>query len=947
MRIAAQIRLTICLGVLFCTGLSAQNRPEHITVPVTFYDFHSDRSNPEFEAPHEGGLRSGMVAEYLDDEAKPQVGPSPYLNNYVKYWFRDWADGGGQGDFTKPLYDPAPGYRETVSNEFGTDVEYLGVGEVTHDTAFKNVVIPGELIFEHTGNGVYTYDNESFFPIDGQGFGNEWTTNSDVTGEHNFSFTMELKWEFIMEPGLTFSFRGDDDVWLFIDNKLVMDLGGIHPPRSADVNVDDLGLEIGQIYDFRLFYAERHTSGSSIRIETNLISVPPDGIKIQVPADTAVTAGDTLRARAIVMSDTGAITNPTGEFDWGIIDEYNPQNTIEVVGSVGDSVHFMPTAAYTTVYIWVSYHDPEADRLVRDTVGVRIIPAGPASVVIEGSVPDTSQSDEPALRSPAPLDTVRISSVQSSSSDFYAVARDRFGNFCYPVGPPNGSVSWSTQDSQIATASNGPQTGLGQGLAVRVADNGSTFINATARIGNGTFEDDALLVVDDVTYTEIKLGVIINGEFTSIDTLRLGAYSDTTLVAWGKRSDNGEWESAEIDFSSGGLDFRPEPSDRVESWTFRSDDNGEGWIQGSVNGVTSPRVVVIANSGPASMEFYPQAGDPRNQSPLPDKDTLAAGESIEIFAKLFNGKGEWLEEYETEDSLLSRITWQLSDNDAELEVSEGNSTSFSSTVAHKTYTVTGVYSYRGVTVAKSIEIYVKPGPADHFDIQPDSIVTSLDSEDDFTEYYFGRNEDELIVWAVVRDQYGNYVSHAQNALWRSTDTEFADVSGRTASSALITRKITYSVDQMFIIVEGNGLKPDSIKVNSEGENSIATSKNPFIPRVTLIQETVSPRTFEFYRDVIGDKRTGVLIGIEANKPLRPGKSGTFGNVVIYDAVGNVVMSKGVELKRARAANTYGFVWDGTNEKGRLVGPGIYLVRVSGKMVNGETYFNQKKVGVGR
>ncbi|MFP4015287.1 MAG: hypothetical protein ACLFVQ_14455, partial [Chitinispirillaceae bacterium] len=639
--------------------------------------------------------------------------------------------------------------------------------------------------------------------------------------------------------------------------------------------------------------------------------------------------------------------NPTGDFDWGIIDDYNPQNSIEIVGSVGDSIHFMPTVAYTTVNIWVSYYDAEAERLVRDTVGVRVIPAKPASVVIEGAVPDTSRPDQSALRNPAPLDTLRISPEQASSSDFYAVARDGFGNFCYPVGPPIGSASWTTWDSEIATASNGAKTELGQGLAVRVADKGSTSLGVTARIGSATFEDDAVLVVDDITYTEIRLGVIVNEEFVPIDTLQLGAYSDTTLVAWGKRSDNGEWESARVDFTSGGLDFLPRPSTSVESWAFRSDDNGEGWIQGSVDGITSSRVVVFANSGPASMVLYPQEGDPENQIPLPDRDTLAAGESIEIFAKLFNGKDEWLEEYESADSLVSRITWQLSDDDATLESSNGNSTSFSSTVAHKTYTVTGVYTYRGLTVAKSIEIFVKPGPADHFDIQPDSVVTSLYSEDDFKAYYFGKDENELTVWAVIRDKYGNYVSHPDHAQWRSTDTEFVDVSGRTGSSALITRKITYSVDQMYIVVEGNGLKPDSIEVNSEGENSIATSKNPFIPRVTVIEETVSPRTYEFYRDVIGNKRTGVLIGIEANRPLRPGKSGVFGKVVIYDAVGNVVMSSGAELKKAKASNTYGFVWDGTNEKGRLVGPGIYLVRVSGEMVDGKKYSKQKKVGVSR
>ena len=51
----------------------AQQYPDTIWIPVTFYDFHSDKSNPEFEQPHLGGVHLGMVADTLDSSRKPDT----------------------------------------------------------------------------------------------------------------------------------------------------------------------------------------------------------------------------------------------------------------------------------------------------------------------------------------------------------------------------------------------------------------------------------------------------------------------------------------------------------------------------------------------------------------------------------------------------------------------------------------------------------------------------------------------------------------------------------------------------------------------------------------------------------------------------------------------------------------------------------------------------------
>lgn len=103
-----------------------------------------------------------------------------------------------------------------------------------------------------------------FFPID------EWNTSDRP---HNYHFTYEVASYIQFERGDSFTIRGDDDIFVFIDRKLVIDLGGIHLPQEATVEFDDLaselGLEPNVAYEFHLFFAERHVEQSNLRLSTN------------------------------------------------------------------------------------------------------------------------------------------------------------------------------------------------------------------------------------------------------------------------------------------------------------------------------------------------------------------------------------------------------------------------------------------------------------------------------------------------------------------------------------------------------------------------------------------------------------------------------------------------------------------------------------------------------
>lgn len=122
----------------------------------------------------------------------------------------------------------------------------------------------------------YVYDSTilpggGFFPIDGLLLGPTTTPpNEGQEPNHNFSFTFELHTAFKYSPGQKFNFKGDDDVWVYIDNKLVVDLGGIHDIGTKNVDLDTLGLTAGSTYPLDFFYAERHCCASNFLLSTSI-----------------------------------------------------------------------------------------------------------------------------------------------------------------------------------------------------------------------------------------------------------------------------------------------------------------------------------------------------------------------------------------------------------------------------------------------------------------------------------------------------------------------------------------------------------------------------------------------------------------------------------------------------------------------------------------------------
>lgn len=228
----------------------------------------------------------------------------------------------------------------------------------------------GKSHYDTNSRSIYEDDSvtaKQFYPIDGLGYDAILGDTTDKTNDSgsnrpdhpNGNYALRGEAQFIYRDDLYFEFSGDDDVYMYINGVLALDLGGAHGICTKRVNLKDVAqkchLAEGEVATFTFFYMERNSDASNFKIETNMelvkrgISVQKNaydaGYANEIPSGTAVETGKSVYYDLVVTNQSNALMKHicfsdtdsrggTASFGYGVANAAVKAGTVSTDGKV-------------------------------------------------------------------------------------------------------------------------------------------------------------------------------------------------------------------------------------------------------------------------------------------------------------------------------------------------------------------------------------------------------------------------------------------------------------------------------------------------------------------------------------------------------------------------------------------------------------------------------------
>lgn len=336
----------------------------------------------------------------FDSDQSPQRGFFPWDNNIG-------AAGTKRESFSRIRFGVGAGTLQTSgvnsamlqSGIFPSDVDWSKENPATGlPYLFSYVPQRGEFV---SGKNPNVYNNVAWDACPN-------ASNPDacrVKAQRNQFFCSMTKFDFVYQEGQYFYFLGDDDFWLYINNKLVIDLGGMHMPAPGAVLLDTLaGLTLGNRYSLDLFQCDRRTDMSNFQIQTNI--APEYQLTKSVQYSKGPVSGSFLFQFLSYQPQTCAtIMEPWTSLEFPQIIRYS------LISPTGAPVDGNSATQELDAYLPENATVWGGIRVHRDTLWL-----DSSKITLSGNYTLTIQTQQPVFRYSMPLRLKGVSSINSKTS---------------------------------------------------------------------------------------------------------------------------------------------------------------------------------------------------------------------------------------------------------------------------------------------------------------------------------------------------------------------------------------------------------------------------------------------------------------------------------------------------------------------------------------------------